>query len=366
MDNNEDFNKMTALLQLLSEMIRVPTLYSKIIKFLSHSMVQNLFTPLFSPGTQGGKNMFQPSVYSFYVQALCFLMELANKETNWLLLFSELVLEKQIILLLAIALYTGSEPIKKKVLFLTGTTGFSAESLGSLAKSMAELNKLVIFSPSGNNVQELNVLNTSHLSPMDITPLLSITQEGHLNSILDKFERIANENENSMTSAMMEMFQYKMASMSHTLRHMQSSQQAADERSTKLQHSLALTSAEVSRLHQLLHSAQQSLEGKSKELKNINSQLAHTQQQAKETHDKYAQLLQNTKSKTIIINEQNQQLEALNLSIKEKQLEINELQSKLSATEEELTQKVQYLQKIETNLKEIQEKNSGNDNFTSF
>lgn len=128
--------------------------------------------------------------------------------------------EKQVQTVLSIALYTGSEYIKKKVLTLTGTAGFLTEwwlfsiysliicyifiliyiyfyfSIGLLAKRMAELNKLVIFSPSNLANQEQQVMNnSSYISPIDMVPMLTITQEGHLNSVIEKCEQAIRKNE---------------------------------------------------------------------------------------------------------------------------------------------------------------------------
>lgn len=68
-------------------------------------------------------------MYCIIFQALLFLTELADKNTNWFIMYRELLRERQILTVLSAALYTGPEDIKKRVLSLTGSTGFSSEWL---------------------------------------------------------------------------------------------------------------------------------------------------------------------------------------------------------------------------------------------
>lgn len=104
------------------------------------------------------------------------------------------------------------------------------------------------------------------------------------------FVQLFIDEQGNLTSAIMELYQYKMAAMNQNLRQLQMSQEAADLRSTRLQHNLCLTNSEVSRLHQLLYGSQQSLELAIKETNSLAGQLSQVKQEAQQTHNKYSEV----------------------------------------------------------------------------
>ncbi|KAK9505034.1 hypothetical protein O3M35_009184 [Rhynocoris fuscipes] len=348
---NEKYDKLTALLRLLSKLLKEPKISEAIISSLKQIDLEKLFLPLKTPLLKD-TNLFQEPIYTFFVQALYFLTELAEKETSWFLMYRELLRERQLQMVLSVALYTGPEEIKKKVLALTGTTGFSTDSLSILAGCMFELNKLIIFSPTEKKGEDPKTSSVSSISPMDINPLMTVTQEGYLNNLLERYENAANKNDNLMTSSLIELYQFKIASLNQNLRCMQTSQEAADLRSTRLQHSLALTSSEVSRLHQLLHIAQQSIENNAQEAAKFSARSLDLESQIQSCHNKYEQVLQSLKSKTRIISEQNEQIDQLKSKINENENIILQLKDKLH----EMDKTVEALNKEKAALEESLEK----------
>lgn len=62
-----------------------------------------------------------------------------------------------------------------------------------LAGCMHDLNQLVIFSPSEKSCEEPSTSSLHNISPMDITPLMTVTQEGYLNALLEKYEDAASK-----------------------------------------------------------------------------------------------------------------------------------------------------------------------------
>ncbi|KAF6201695.1 hypothetical protein GE061_004090 [Apolygus lucorum] len=339
--SNESYQRLTALLHLLSKMIHIPKFTDKILTSLDPKVFRSLFDELRLPDLQQN-SLFQESVYSFYIKALVFLQELSDKETSWLLLYNELLLQKQVQFILSVALYVGSEEIKMRVLQLTTTAGFSHQCLEVLAGCLTELNKLVIFSPFGAKKNEA-APSDFVMTPMDITPILTVTQEDHLNSLLDKFEHDSAKNGNSVTSAVMELYQFKVAAMSQSLRKMQSSQEAADKRATDLQHNLALTTSEVSRLHHLLHSTQQSFEAATKEISKLTSQISDIQSQTNELHNKHSQAVQTLRSKTRIIQEVTEELKEAQKTIADTTAERDRLNQRLQEELEQLESTKQAL-----------------------
>lgn len=79
--------------------------------------------------------------------------------------------------------------------------------------------------------------------------------------------------------------------MNQTIRCMQTSQEATDLRATRLQHSLALASSEVFRLHQLLYSTQQNLEVNKVESAKVCERMGELEIKAQEIHNKYDQVI---------------------------------------------------------------------------
>lgn len=89
--------------------------------------MQHVFQPLLVAEPRDRQNLFQVEVTELYVCALDFISDLATHDGQWLKLYSDLLQHKQVQMVLAIALDTGEEDVKRKVLLLTGTVGFPSE-----------------------------------------------------------------------------------------------------------------------------------------------------------------------------------------------------------------------------------------------
>jgi hypothetical protein len=96
-------------------------------KYAVEQVVQRVFQPLLSVEPCNGENLFQGVVTGLCVHALDFISDLASHDGQWLKLYSDLLQHKQVQMILAVALYTGEEDIKRQVLMLTGTVGFPSE-----------------------------------------------------------------------------------------------------------------------------------------------------------------------------------------------------------------------------------------------
>ncbi|CAG2068799.1 unnamed protein product, partial [Timema podura] len=158
---------------------------------------------------------------------------------------------------------------------------FVFSSINSLARSLCDLEPLVLIPSSGSSKSTTLFGEYNSASAHDMTPLFSLAQEGCLDQFIAKLQEMSENNKISdiSTSAVMELYEYKLASMSHSERALQSSLEAANTHSTHLQHRLAQLTAEISRRQQLLFHTQQCLEGlrdeKTKLLQRINdSQVA--------------------------------------------------------------------------------------------
>jgi len=90
-------------------------------------MMQHVFNPLLSVESHDQRNLSKVEVTELYVCALDFISDLASHDGQWLKLYSDLLQHKQVQMVLAVALDTGEEDVKRKVLMLTGTVGFPSE-----------------------------------------------------------------------------------------------------------------------------------------------------------------------------------------------------------------------------------------------
>ena len=89
--------------------------------------MKEIFQPLYTLEIREGDNFFEKDVTTLFVHALDFMSSLTAHDARWLKLLSEFLQHKQVQMVLAVALYTGEENIKRQVLNLTGTVGFPAE-----------------------------------------------------------------------------------------------------------------------------------------------------------------------------------------------------------------------------------------------
>ncbi|XP_068083238.1 protein CIP2A isoform X2 [Anabrus simplex] len=340
--NSENRTRLTALIQLLQEMCKWPPLRQKVLTSVKFQSIHRLFQQLLSAEPCGASNLFQEEVTKLYVHALDFISDLSSHNAKWMEVYSELLQHKQVQMVLAVALYTGEESIKRQVLTLTGTVGFPAESVSSLAKSLCDLEPLVMLPSAGVGKAPLTSNSGMNSTHQDMTPLFGMAQEGRLDEFIERLKETLERNEvrDVPMSAVMELYEYKLAALGHSERALHASLEAANNHSTHLQHRLAQMSAEASRLHQLLYHTQQCLEGVQLEKRELTQHLQASKNSADEAHTKHVLEIKN---KQKVINELNSQIEDLKRTIILKNKEAESLQMRLT----------EVLQKCEVLVKQI-------------
>lgn len=134
--------------------------------------------------------------------------------------------------------------------------------------------------------------NIVHGHAYESIPLFSLTQEGRLDTFIAQLEQAFKNNQVSdiTTSAVMELYEYKMATMRHTERAMQSSLEAATNHATSLQHRLAQLMAQSGHLHQVLFNTQQCLEGSQIEKTALKKKIGEIEEKTRHTHSTQAQV----------------------------------------------------------------------------
>ncbi|KAG5317679.1 CIP2A protein, partial [Pseudoatta argentina] len=255
--------KQAELMQLFQEMIKTPALKKKIMSSFNEHAMRKQFNHVlnneFSACGDWTRNFMQNASTNLYIHALALTADLAANHSNWLTLYSELLSKKQIQMIIALALFTGDAEVKHKALQLTSSIGFPQECVSAVALCMKELEPLILVQNTNNNILEISNKVSLNYIGNELAPLFSFRQEERLDTFLTKLE--SNQINDIPTSAVMELYEYKLATMRHSEKAMWSSLEAASNHATSLQHRLAQVVAESSRLHQLLFDTQQSLEG---------------------------------------------------------------------------------------------------------
>ncbi|KDR18672.1 uncharacterized protein LOC110830635 [Zootermopsis nevadensis] len=356
--NSETCNQVTAMFRLLQEMSKTPSLRQKILLSLKQQVIQRVLQPLFSVESQDRKHSFPSEVTSLYVHAVDLISDLAPHDGQWLKLYSDVLQHKQVQMVLAIALYMGEEDIKRRVLMLTGTVGFPAECVSLLAKSLSDLEPLVLASStSGMGKADANVENVCGSRQHEMMPLLSLVQEGRLDNFIAKLEEALERSEirDISTSAVMELYEYKLAAIGHSERALQASLEAANSHSTHLNHRLAQMSAEASRLRQLLYHNQQCLEGLQEEKQAFVCRMEAAQVVAEQEHKKHVTEM---KAKQRLLCELSAAIEELKTTVATKEEELSLTKQRLDAMNRQIEEVQSQLTLVEQKYKDQQSKNS--------
>ncbi|XP_011499542.1 PREDICTED: protein CIP2A [Ceratosolen solmsi marchali] len=308
-------NNLSELMQLFQELIKTPA-RTKVLEIFSVLKMRFLMRSILTDNNEQDKprNLFHDSSTDFYIHALALIADLATNNTLWLTLYTELLQRKQMQIIMAIALFTGDSDVKQKVLQLTSTVGFPQECISAVAKCMAELQPLVVIQEKINISKDSENLINIHL--YDSLPLFSMAQENRLDTLISKLENAFEKNNlsNITTSAIMELYEYKMATMKHAERTMQASLEAASNNATSLQHRLAQLITQSSQLHQVLFNTQQCLEGTQIEKHSLMNKLKETEEKTKTTHSVQVQEIAGLKN---IVFEKNNQINIYSTRIKD-------------------------------------------------
>ncbi|XP_003702606.2 protein CIP2A [Megachile rotundata] len=337
--SSETEMRLAELMQLFQEMVKISTLRTKVMQFLNEQMIYKLLSPVMDTevcvtGDWPG-NFIQNPTTNLCIHALALTADLATNNSQWLTAYSELLRNKQIQMTMAHALFTGDGDIKQKVLQLTSTVGFPQECVSALALCMKQLEPLILIQSSPGMAPNIgNKISIN--SNTEMAPLFSFAQEERLDTFLAKLQRAYESNQISdiTTSAVMELYEYKLAAMRHAERAMQSSLEAANNHGISLQHRLAQVVAESSRLHQMLFDSQQCLEGVKSTL---TVKLAEVEEQSKKAVAVKKQEIEGLKK---IVTEKSTNIDHLNILLVQHKHDLESSNNKI----EVLTKKIKELE----------------------
>ncbi|KAF5292722.1 hypothetical protein FQR65_LT11190 [Abscondita terminalis] len=344
----ENNKRLCSLMELLRALMKSDSTKDRVVSVLKEDLFVKIFMPFIgcsSPRTRASNvNTGSSEAILLYVNAIALIYELLKYNERWIIFFADLLQHKQIHMVLAQALYEGSKETKALVLGMTAGPHFP---INEIALAMNELQPLLH--------TETKFQNNRNPSMDDnlCFPMMSVTQVERLDEIMNKMKEIFDQNNiiNISTSDVMELYEYKLATMSHAERAALASVEAASLRCTHLQHRTAQLTAELSRLHQLLLHTQQRHEETVKAKETAISNNKHLQELIDTEKNRYATQLS---LKDMTIAEKTQELEKivkkLNTIEEEKiilQTNYDELKKVVPKLEEDVTKKEKLLEKNE-------------------
>lgn len=346
----EKRKRLTGLVTLLSEMSIYSDLRKEILANVKYEIVGGIFEAIIRQEPVEQDNLFKNDVSDLCIQTLILISALATFSSEWMTLYVKLLTVRNVQASLAISLYNGSKKIKSQVFSLTTSPGWTKECTNLLSEIMSEI-RPVAFGPS------VSVPNGSSppTSLQELVPLYNCAQESRLNELIAALQKAKEHNRigDASTSAVMELYEYKLAAMGHAERRMQCSLEAADAACTGMNHQIAQYRAEVTRLHQMLFYSQQCIEGTAMEKKNLMEKVA-------ELNDK---LINEKKNQNLEMKDVKRRNGELEMFIRQKEFELeqkaNELSAEITKQKQlglELQSKTAEIDRLQSNLNECQNK----------
>ncbi|KAL3273249.1 hypothetical protein HHI36_014703 [Cryptolaemus montrouzieri] len=354
--HTEHNRKIGALLQLLRVMMRVDHLKPKILMELKEETILKVFYPLLgddSPRLRANDhNTCSEEAINLYTHALALVDELAKHDVSWVTIRENFLQQRQIHYVLSQALYGGSKEVKSLVLEMTSLSTFPRDNVATAMSSVQSFVSLSSPPPTKNH----------HIINEISTPVLSIAQVEKLDGLINKLKDvITNRNfVDISTSDVMELYEYKLASMGHAERAAMASVEAASERCSHLQHRTAQLTAEMNRLHQLLFHTQQRHEEVSKMKQQLEDvlQLRTNSFEAEKGRCKAVQSrLAHEEKRALKLEEELNEVKESKDQLEEQQAKLKHLVSKLeencSRLEKNLVKKEDALKKSLSQIEEM-------------
>ncbi|XP_065174024.1 uncharacterized protein [Atheta coriaria] len=254
--NIAECTRLSIIMSLLQILARCDKTRERVIAQLAKEQFDKLFNLVIYANDELGdlnemerakdESNFTPEAFALYVNALCLISVLAKYYSDWQEYFTKLIEHKQIHVVVAEGLYTGNKDTRAAALEITGNPNFPVKAV---AESMFDMCKTTPSSSASSN-QATN------------TNLMSYTIVSSHSPELDEVIKLLNEARagqriNIATCDVMELYEYKIATMGHAERSAMASVEAASTHCTHLQHQVASLESELSRIKQLFLHAEQ-------------------------------------------------------------------------------------------------------------
>ncbi|EFA07883.1 hypothetical protein TcasGA2_TC005457 [Tribolium castaneum] len=335
--------KIGGLLQLLRIMTQVATIRPKILEDLKVATVCKVLGCLqdaenVSNSKTNDLDMANIDTVNLYVHGIALVNELAKHDITWMNLQTNLMQHKQTHMLLAQCLYQSSKEEKALVFEMSTIRCFPRKSVADAMVALQAATAPDLKSSSHSiQSQDLNF------------PVLSVTQINKVDSLLSKLRENFTQKQfgSVLTSDVIELYEYKLASMGNAERAAMASVEAASERCTHLQHRNAQLSAELNRSHQLLYHVQQCHEQVSKLTESLEEKVETLKKQSEVDRGKLKVCKSQLGVKEDELNECKAELESYKKKY-EKSVAVRR------EVEEQNAQLKQYIAKLEENSTKLQ------------
>ncbi|XP_022915761.2 protein CIP2A homolog L [Onthophagus taurus] len=326
---NLEYNKkLSCLMELLACLVQIEALRENILNCFKEQHIRKVFEPLLGEKQNKQNEFYSVEMITLFANALFLVTKLAEFNEEWFQLRTELFKNREIQILIAQAVYNTSENVRFHVLNLISLPSFPREDL---AKAMTLIQSTLI-------VGEKDGFTSQQLMENFWFPKMSVAQSEEIDKIINNLKETIVQNNLSKvaTSEVMELYEYKLATMGHAERAALASMEAASQRCTHLEQRIAQLKAELSRTTQLLFHAQQGQEEATKE----NNKMS-------ERTKELVVRLDAAKGKVKFLTGQ---VETTEKSLKEKTIALDECQVAKKIVEEELEKRMTYQQALRENL----------------
>ncbi|KAF7278754.1 hypothetical protein GWI33_007987 [Rhynchophorus ferrugineus] len=338
---HSEYNKrLGALLQLLTVIIQVKEISSKLISDLQEDIFRKIFAPLLGDDSPRlSENTCSIESVNLYIYALKFLTQLVNCDKSWMEFLNNLLSNSQIHVILAKAICQSPSNVKKLALELSNRScaeGVSAALTKSQSIMISDKNEC-------NNTNHSTTNNDFTFS------LLSVRQNERLDNVLEKVENSIESNNlgNAATSDLMELYNYKLSYLAQAERTALASIEAATRHSSHLQHRLTRLISEQNQLQQSEFRTIQKLEESMRKQDELRSNI-------KDLHNRLESEKGKVKAYQSQVTLKEQALEELETKVKDLENKLMETTKAKTSVEEQLQKLKQVFTKVEENYSKLE------------
>ncbi|XP_039283433.1 uncharacterized protein LOC111058743 isoform X2 [Nilaparvata lugens] len=333
---------LTLLLECSSN---TPYLQEKISSSLNLSVIKDIFNADFT--CSNSENLFDSTLNALYIKSFALVSSLSKTSQAWNSLLNDLKGSKRLQTRLATALYTGDKQIKSLVLLLLQQINDSS-TLDEISQSMAELSAFLVPDAALHRNGHFNgsfppnncLPNNSRTEITISAPLFTDIQKKQLDNCINNVTNAIanNQMEGIGAETVLEMYQYKMASMAHSEQVLASNLASVDWHCTQLRHRLACLSGESTRLLALLHAKEQAILDSKQLIAKHKHELCDMERGVHAARNRCANIIEELKAKQNMNEELRNKIKFLNEELEE----MKTLNSSLVSNNETLVSQIKH------------------------
>ncbi|XP_072393387.1 uncharacterized protein [Diabrotica undecimpunctata] len=358
--NMDACKRLRSLLQLLRMMLKANSITSDVVKSINENLLMSIFTPILAedfngkhlPLLKANEDKTSSTEYvDTYVYAIVLVCELSQHNAKWLENLSLLMENRNIQSILAIALYGSKSEIRQLVLELARSSRFPVFKIASAMETSQAM-----FCNNKNSSTSWTLSKTTY-DP--VYPILGYAQMEMVDDTLKNFKKLIEEQNVSNVSVcqVIELYEYKLASLANSELSASKNLEAASERCVHLQHRLAQFAEEHNKLGQLIHHYENRLEKSGKAMNDLKSYCLDEKKKADTEIENWQQCVKNheTKLKEIKIEliQMTEQKENLEQQIKKFQSVIQKLEENGNRVEKQLQTREQQLKNANSHIDDL-------------